>query len=1083
MSFLIDSGSSVSLLPKFNSFDSGKLRPYCGRVVSVCGELLSVIGESVVELYDGSFRVEHDFLICEGINYPILGTDFFMSKSVIIDIPAQTLKFPNHSMSFTNPSVIGVTDRAYTTSIPVDADDLSVILKEFESVLREGDNCIGHTTIIEHDIVLCDPSSQPVHCRPRPVPFHLREVIFEQVDKMLKLGVIQESQSPWSSPVLLVPKHDGKYRFCIDFRKLNSLTRKDATPMPSIEDTFSQIGGSNVFTTLDLLSGFWQVGLSQQAREYTAFTVGNKHFEFIKMPFGLTGSPGTFVRLMSRVLQGLDNVLVYGDDVLIHSSSYDEHAKHLRAVLQRFKEAGLVANMKKCQFFKREVKFLGHVISEGQAAPMPDKVGSIEEFPTPKTKKQLQTFLGLAGYYRRFMPSFSSVAVPLYDLLRTKAQWAWNNLHESAFKKLKSLLTKEPVVLALPRTDQEFELFTDASDVGLGAVLSQNGHVVEYASRRLNPAERNYSVTERELLAMVWAIEKWKKYLFGKRFLLSTDHRPLTFLKTVREPKGRIARWISRIQEYDFRLEHTPGKDNCVADCLSRAYATVDPLEHETLPEGMSPVCALMFYDDPKALANEQRNDLELGPVIDALQRRCKNEPTCGGQRRLYEIWKQLSLSSEGVLTRSFTHRNNAVRVPVIPAAKRSQLIEQFHGSAHMGMEKTHDLLRINAYWPGMETDVQKFVSACKRCQLAKPMKNVNKAPLQPIHTSGPNEIWAMDIMGPLSYTSTGKRYILVATDLFTRWIETVALPDQSAVSVARAFVENVVLRYGAPGSLLTDQGTNFESQLMGEICSLLNVKKIRTSVFHPRTDGQAERMNRTIKERITSLGGSWEEALPVVTRSINCTVNSSTGFSPFQLVYGRHPSDLVQPSQEFSPRPSLHNYVNELKSNLKRLRAFAKSNSEASKRKAADYYQLKQAPNGSWKPFQVGALVKYFNRYPDKGNRKFSDKYVGPLVVEARKGVNYKIRFGNGRYRWLHHDDLLLWKESNPPHERASPVREQDSPGQLPEPVRERFLGEDSDSEDEGGRRSQAPTSVSPVFRGVRRSTRNRRPPDFYVS
>ena len=955
---------------------------------------------------------------------------------------------------------------------------MHAILDEYSSILKEEDECIGQTDLIEHDIILLDRSSQPVHCRPQSIPFHLRGVVSEQVDKMTRLGIIKESQSPWSSPVLLVPKPDGKYRFCIDFRKINSLTQNDATPMPSIEDTFAQIGSSNLFTTLDLLSGFWQVPLKPEARKLTAFTVGNRHMEFLKMPFGLSGSPSTFVRLMRKVLHGLDNVLVYGDDLLIHSSEAGEHGKHVTAVLQRLMEAGLVVNLKKCQFFKREVKFLGHMISEGRAAPLPDKVAAIKDFPTPNTKKQLQTFLGLAGYYRRYIPGFSSIAVPLYDLLRTGAEWQWGALQESAFSQLRVFLTEEPVVLALPKSDQEFELFTDASDVGLGAVLSQNGQVVEYASRRLNPAEQNYSVTERELLAMVWAIEKWRKYLFGKCFLLSTDHRPLTFLKTLKEPRGRIARWISRIQEYEFRLKHTPGKDNCVADALSRLYSMspTTPLEHETLPDTMNPVCALLFYDDPDVLASEQRKDLEIGPVIDALQCHHEFKPTSGSQRRLYQIRGQLRFSDHGVLTRSYEYHGSAVQVPVLPIARRSQLMERLHGSAHMGVEKTHDLLKVSAYWPGMETDVQKFVTTCRRCQLAKPTTNKNKAPLQPIQASGPNEIWAMDLMGPLAYTPTGKRYILVATDLFTKWVETVALADQSAVSVARAFVEHVVFRHGTPGSLLTDQGANFESQLMKEICSMLSINKIRTSIFHPRTDGQAERLNRTIKERIASLGGNWEETLPVVTHSINCSVNSTTGMSPFQLVYGRHPSDLLGPAGECITRQSLHDYVNQLEEHLNRLRSLAKSSSAVEKKKAADWYQKKHGPREGWRPIPIGSRVKYFNRYPDRQNRKFSDRFVGPLLIEARRGVNYKVRFDNGRYRWLHHDDLFLWKES----ENSHSLKREGHLGEPQGPIVERGIEEevidDTDSDDSSSTSSVTTADPNPPV--LRRSTRNRRPP-----
>ena len=1102
MTFLIDTGASVSLIPKTDipSPDFGKMRPYFGSVVSVCGGLLRIVGQCSVELCSHDATFVRDFLVCDGVSHAIIGMDFLSQHSATVDIPSQALRVANHVLPFGSLNGAGVRSTRSVTK----KEELDDVLAEFPSVLRSEENCIGETTVIEHDIELFDANCVPVHCRPRPIPYHLRDVVTEQLNKMLRLGVIRESRSPWSSPILLVPKSDGQYRFCIDFRRLNALTKKDATPMPSVEDTFSLIGNAKIFSTLDLLSGFWQVNLSPRARELTAFTVGNRHFEFSKMAFGLTGAPGTFVRLMSRVLQGLDNVIVFGDDVLIYSLNFDDHAKHLRAVLNRLREAGLVVNMKKCQFGKEEVKFLGHLISSGCTAPLPDKVKSIEEFPPPKTKKQLQTFLGLAGFYRRFIPEFSTVAAPLYDLLQAKAYWKWEDPEDKAFNLLKDSLRKEPIVLALPDSETEFELYTDASDVGLGAVLSQRGRVVEYASRRLNQAERNYSVTERELLAIVWAIEKWRKYLFGKRFLLNTDHRPLTFLHTVKEPRGRIARWISRIQEYDFRIRYTRGKDNTVADCLSRSYSWTRPLDHETLPQGMNPVSALTFYEDLQSLSERQLEDDELCSIMEALRDRRKLEPRGGCQRRLCQLGKQLSLSAEGVLMRTFKLRGNLVRVPLIPASERQELLERFHSSAHLGVNKTYDLLRINAYWPGMEADVQKFVSSYGRCQLAKPARNLNRAPLKPIFTSSPMEMWAMDIMGPLAYTSSGKRYILVATDLFSRWVETMPLADQSAKSVAKAFLECVILRHGVPQTLLTDQGTNFESHLMKEICDLLNIRKVRTSTFHPRTDGQAERMNRTIKERIAAVGGCWEEALPFVTFSINSTVNSMTGFSPYQLVYGRHPPQFFQTPTEFSPRRSMHDFVNQLVETMERLRATARLHSDQCKKNAANAYRSSLSQMNHWKPFPVGSLVRYRNRYPDRNNRKFSDRYVGPFTVLARRGVNYKVDFNSGKCRWVHHDDLLPWRnyESVTVSDDKSDNKFEGHQGSGPEDRCEKgsdandfSTEEDSDgsgqeeTEDSGGEESSDESSGSSSVDSVpgpRRSGRDRMPPrwlkDFYV-
>ena len=1009
MSLLIDTGSSVSLLPTsiFHPKALGELSPYRGRVVSVCGGQLKIEGELRETVQIGGAVVVKDFLICEGLHVPILGFDFLSRYSAILDIKERTISFPSGKVRFDEATSISAVSAKVASS-----DTLRSLVQEFSDVVRDDDTCVGETSMIEHDIILKD--EQPICIRPRPIPFHLRQTVRDQLSKMLQLGVIEKSTSPWSSPILLVPKSNGSYRFCIDFRKLNEKSVKDPVPMPRIDDVFSQIGGASVFSTLDLLSGFWQVPMAPHARKYTAFTVGSQHYQFTKMPFGLSGGPSTFVRLMQSVLEGVSNVAVYGDDVLIFSNSLEEHLYHLTSVLTRLRNAGLVVNAKKCQFGQSQVNFLGHCISAGKTSPLRSKIECVQDFPQPKTKKQLQAFIGLAGFYRRFVPNFSEVLVPLYDLLRKNAAWNWSPKEEAAFQEIKCRLCSHPVVLKLPNMTATFVVSTDASDTGLGAVLSQEGHVVEYASRRLSRAEVNYSATDRELLAIVWAVEKWRQYLFGHRFAVFTDHRPLTYLQSLKEPKGRMARWISKLQEYDFSLSYKPGPDNVVADCLSRVPDVLrsdsTPLSHESLPEAMDCVSALMFSEDLKTLAEHQRKDSVLSSIMTALQCNRNIDSSEGEFLRFRQLWQQLSLSDEGVLIRKFVIRGVPVSVPVMPPNLRAKIIADCHGSAHMGAEKTYELLRSNAYWPGMQTDVQKFISTCERCQLYKASTTSNKAPMKPIFTSAPMEVWALDIMGPVPLTASDNRYILVATDLFTKWVEAIPLPNQTASAVARAFVENVVLRHGTPKSLLTDQGTNFESLLMKEICQLLGVSKIRTSPFHPRTDGQTERANRTIKEWLASAGGDWEKQLIFVTHAINCSLNASTRVSPFQLVYGRHPP-LVGLNQQLSDFRSMHEYPEYLRKNIVLSNRIAKKNNDRAKESFARRYNEQNCARG-WSPFSVGDKVKYVNHYPERHNRKFSARYRGPFVITRRRGVGYEIVDGSQRPRWIHHDEIRPWKE-----------------------------------------------------------------------
>ena len=602
--------------------------------------------------------------------------------------------------------------------------------------------------------------------------------------------------------------------------------------------------------------------------------------------------------------------------------------------------------------------------------------------------------------------------------------------------------------------------------------------------------EINYSATDRELLAIVWAIEKWRAYLFARDFTVFTDHRPITYLMTLKEPKGRMARWISRLQEYTFRLKYRRGSDNYVADCLSRLPKRLEIdstplLDHETLPQAMNVVSALVFVEDPVKLAEAQRSDPQLENVIKCIQSgRGLESGDSTLHNRYRQIWRQLKLSEEGVLLRCFRHKGVSIAVPVIPASKRMELLEECHGSAHMGVGRTYELIRVNAYWPGLLSDVQKFVTTCGSCQLSTSSISRNKAPLQPIFTAKPMETWAMDIMGPLPCTASDHRYILVATDLFSKWVEAVPLVDQTASTVARAFVENCVLRFGPPCSLLTDQGSNFESMLMKEVCRLLGVDKVRTSPFHPRTDGQTERTNRTIKEWIASSGGPWERELPFITFAMNCTPNSATKVSPFQLVYGRHPPMIGLRSGEYHRAPeSSFGYVEHLRRKLKWLNQYARSNSVKSKEDTRRRYD---ASNGSadWMPFRVGDKVRYRNHYPDRLNRKFSARFRGPYWVRARKGVNYRIDGGKERARWVHHDELLPWRSRAVVQKTGSTdggAREEQANGDRG--VQEVGMDAGSSSDEDGGACGVAGSAEEAC---VRRSGRVRRAPAWmrdYVS
>uniref|UniRef100_K7EZI4 ribonuclease H n=1 Tax=Pelodiscus sinensis TaxID=13735 RepID=K7EZI4_PELSI len=404
----------------------------------------------------------------------------------------------------------------------------------------------------------------------------MRDVVEREVHTMLELGVIERSRSEWRSPIVLVPKPDGSLRFCIDFRKVNAISKFDAYPMPRTDELLERLGKAKFITTLDLTKGYWQIPLDRESQEKTAFTTPSGLFHFVRMPFGLHGAPATFQRMMDRLLAPhLEYAAAYLDDVVIYGRDWEDHINQVAAVLRTLRDAGLTANPKKCKIGAQETTYLGYRLGRGLVRPLVGKVEAIRNYPTPTTKRKVRQFLGLAGDYRRFVPQFASIAAPLTSLLtKDKPQRVrWDTECDSAFQQLKEALCSEPVLLS-PDFDKPFCLQTDASATGLGAVLSQEvdgeEHPVVFISRKLFPRERQYSVIEREALAIKWAVEALRYYLLGGEFTLLTDHAPLKWLQTMRDTNSRLMRWYLALQPYVFSIHHRAGKANANADALSR---------------------------------------------------------------------------------------------------------------------------------------------------------------------------------------------------------------------------------------------------------------------------------------------------------------------------------------------------------------------------------------------------------------------------------------------------------------------------------------------------------------------------------
>ena len=762
---------------------------------------------------------------------------------------------------------------------------------------------------------------------------------------MVEANVIEPGSSPWSSPVVLVRKKDGSIRFCVDYRKLNAITRFDAFPLPRIDETLESLGGARFFSTLDLLSGYWQVGLTEQARLKSAFTTRSGLFLWNVMPFGLCNAPSTFERLMESVLQGLQwqTCLVYLDDVVVFARTEKEMLARLDEVFTRLVKAGLKLKPRKCRLFAKEADYLGHVVSEAGVTVSPEKVKAIVEWPTPETVTDVRSFLGTAGYYRRFVRDFGTVAAPLHRLTDKNAKWIWTEEHQRAFETLKTALTTTPI-LRFPVPDAPYILNTDASLTGIGAVLSQlidgQEKVLGYASCTLNKAEQNYCVTRRELLAVVRFVKYFRPYLYGRRFTVRSDHSSLQWLLNFKEPEGQVARWLESLSEYDFKVEHRPGVRHGNADGLSRmpcrqcgragqecsapdGSRAKRSANRRTTPEDFEPVQAnneavRLIELQPRWTTEEfreaQRADPDLMPFLGAFETQQKpstNETADWPRaaRRLLADWERLKLV-DGVLRRVWfdAQGRESHDQSVVPRKLVAEILQQAHDNpvaGHMGEKRTLLRARAQFFWVGMAADVRDWCRSCRTCGGRRPPPSAPHHPMQRQVVSAPLQRVALDIMGPLDPpTSNGNRYLLVVVDYLTKWVEAMPMKDQTAETCAQHFVTDFVCRLGIPEQLHSDQGRQFESALFQAMCSLLNIKKTRTTALHPQSDGQTERANRTLQDMLAKLAHEnpqdWDEKLPYALAAYRSSVHRVTGETPNRLMLGREvctPLTLLAPS------------------------------------------------------------------------------------------------------------------------------------------------------------------------------------------
>ncbi|KAL0558790.1 hypothetical protein IC582_003372 [Cucumis melo] len=726
----------------------------------------------------------------------------------------------------------------------------------------------------------------------RMAPAELKELKV-QLQELLDKGFIRPSVSPWGAPVLFVKKKDGSMRLCIDYRELNKVTVKNRYPLPRIDDLFDQLQEATVFSKIDLRSGYHQLRIKDGDVPKTAFRSRYGHYEFIVMSFGLTNAPAVFMDLMNRVFREfLDTfMIVFIDDILIYSKTEAEHEEHLRIVLQTLRDNKLYAKFSKCEFWLKQVSFLGHVVSKAGVSVDPAKIEAITGWTRPSTVSEVRSFLALAGYYRRFVENFSRIATPLTQLTRKGAPFVWSKACEDSFQNLKQKLVTAPV-LTVPDGSGSFVIYSDASKKGLGCVLMQQGKVVAYASRQLKSHEQNYPTHDLELAAVVFALKIWRHYLYGEKIQIFTDHKSLKYFFTQKELNMRQRRWLELVKDYDCEILYHPGKANVVADALSRkvshsaALITRQAPLHRDLERAEIAVSV--------GAVTMQLAQLTVQPtlrqrIIDAQG----NDPYLVEKRGLAEAGQavEFSLSSDGGLL--FERR---LCVPSDSAVK-TELLSEAHSSPfsmHPGSTKMYQDLKRVYWWRNMKREVAEFVSKCLVCQQVKAPRQKPVGLLQPL--SIPEWKWenvSMDFITGLPRTLRGFTVIWVVVDRLTKSAHFV--PGKSTYTAskwAQLYMSEIVRLHGVPVSIVSDRDARFTSKFWKGLQTAMGTRLDFSTAFHPQTDGQTERLNQVLEDMLRACAlefpGSWDSHLHLMEFAYNNSYQATIAMAPFEALYGK---------------------------------------------------------------------------------------------------------------------------------------------------------------------------------------------------
>ena len=932
-------------------------------------------------------------VVVDKLGIPLLiGTDLLKSGGGRIDYYRDSVvlgerHYPFVSGADTVPGVAEV----------VTEEELSALLDNFSGVFHDQQE--GLSGAIGVPSMSIETEGPPIFQRAYRAPLTKRQVIDDAVDEMLSDGVISPSNSPWASPVTLAPKKDGGYRVCINYRRMNAVTKKDRYPLPHIQDIFDTVGCGKIFTTLDLKSGYWQLPVAEADREKTAFVCHRGQFQYNRVSFGLANAPSFFQRTMNHILAPLLGkcVLIYIDDLVIYSSSKAQHLRDLEQVFVLLDQFNLKLKRSKCEFGKPRVELLGYQIDARGIAPLPEKTAAIRDLPAPRNLKTTRSFLGLANYYRQCMPNYAHIAEPMVNLTRKGVDFNWTNQHDAAFQSLKGLLVSSHV-MAHPDVHKPYKLYTDACDYAIGGILCQVDdqgveRVIQYISHQLNPVQRRWATIEKEAYAVVYALQKLRPYLLGADFVVYTDHKPLKSLFTKEMNNTKIQRWAVLLAEYGAQIEYRQGKNNIRADMLSRiesdhAEISVIHANMADPPEGNDGDVGVLKSNDIKPSEFRRLQQEEFATEIE--DARYDEDSDYTYQNRI--------LYSERRPYVGAPHQCRAV----LPEKYRKKVIKTAHQEGgHMAASKTMKRILEQFVWPGMRKDIRKIIKTCATCEayhhrpVHVEMQEIDIPPT-------PMQVVGVDLIGPFVPDQYGRRYLMTIIDYLSGWAEAIPIKDQSARECIEALTKEFLPRHGNPLKIINDNGQGFKSAEWARFLGQAKIELSRITPGHPQGNAKVERLNKTLKsvlaKAVENHPERWSEKVGYTLAAYNTSVSDTTGYTPFFLLYGRRPR---VPLEEYLPTENLFgNRLDDLAQAYRHARESALESRQYNRRRLNARANVQTS-------LQVGDTVTVT---VDEPVGKLTSIWDPEYEVIRVRGTTHWLRHQQtGKERKLHREKLML--------------------------------------------------------------------------